>query len=86
MGVVDGVLLVVFLGLVIMCMKHKHKKQIEGMVRVAENNESLQMTTRGWLRVPAATRTRTNPSSLSFMTDSTSGGSLGVPWGTSSRG
>ncbi|KAL9270337.1 hypothetical protein AKJ16_DCAP25946, partial [Drosera capensis] len=44
LGVVGGVLLVVLLGLLIFGMKHMVKKQIEGMVRAAENNESLQMT------------------------------------------
>ncbi|GAB2225720.1 hypothetical protein Droror1_Dr00006524 [Drosera rotundifolia] len=83
-GIVGGLLLVVLLGLMICCLKHRNKKHIEGMVRAAENGETLQMTPVGSrLRVPAATRTRTHPSSVSFMTDSSSGGSLGVAWGTS---
>ncbi|GAB2272061.1 hypothetical protein Dimus_006881 [Dionaea muscipula] len=72
-GVVGGLVLVILLGLMILCVKHKNKKHIQRMERAAENNEALQITPVGRLRLPAASGTRTHPSLLSFTADSSSG-------------
>lgn len=61
-SVVGGLLLLVLLGLLIpWIQKYKRKKKMQQMERAAEVGESLQMTSVGTTKAPAATVTRTQP-------------------------